>query len=183
MRNANPVEIFVVAEQFRSARRRLTVDSDDAPHGDAPLPAITCSAFATELYLKCLAACDHGRPLIGHDLRHLFNHLNRQTQAQIRKHFEPFLQDVKDHIHREWHLAGKMPDANVDFDYVLDASRKGFVLARYLHETGLPNEQGWIADGIMEAARSTILLANPDWAQARMTSPIVKRSNREYPRY
>jgi hypothetical protein len=65
------------------------------------------------------------------------------------------------------------PVSEVDFDFVLNASRKAFPLTRYIYEQGLRGGEGWLADGIMEAARKTILEAHPDWAHARQVSPPV----------
>jgi hypothetical protein len=64
----------------------------------------------------------------------------------------------------------------VDFDFVPNASRKAFPLSRYIYEKGLPGGEGWVADGILEAARKTILEEHPDWADSRQISPPVALS-------
>jgi hypothetical protein len=55
---SGPANIFTVAEQFWSARNRL--NSARSPR-DVRMAAITCSAFALELYLECLIALETGK--------------------------------------------------------------------------------------------------------------------------
>jgi hypothetical protein len=91
-------------------------------------------------------------------------------------YFAPYLPDVKEHVERQYLLGGQPPPPPlVDFDFVLNASRRAFPLARYIYESGLPGGQGWIADGIMEAVRKTILDAHTDWKDARVATPSVTR--------
>ena len=62
---------------------------------------------------------------------------------------------------------------DVDFDYVIDWSRKAFVRSRYIFDNGLYPSSGWIADAIGDCARRVILDAHPDWEGLRMASPEV----------
>lgn len=107
-----------------------------------------------------------------HDLVHLFNRLQKTTQQRIRKNFEPYLMAAGRMVSQSANDAG-YPVPEVDFDFVLNASRKAFPSTRYIYEHGLRGGEGWLADGIMEAARKTILEAHPDWAHARQVSPPV----------
>ena len=53
------------------------------------VPTVVMSAFALELYLKCLIAIGTGKkPPPGHNLRRLFNKLTDKMQAKIRGYFD-----------------------------------------------------------------------------------------------
>ena len=53
-------------------------------------------------------------------------------------------------------------------------TESAFPIARYLYE-GLPAEQGWVAEVIMEGARAVILKRFPHWKKARQTGPTIIR--------
>ena len=176
MAKHDPADIFVIAEQFRDASKFLILAREHGWQTDVAMPAVTCAAFAMELFLKCLLAMETGKVPEIHDLRHLFNRLGKLSQDKIRAYFAPYLPDVKEHVERQYLLGGQPPPPPlVDFDFVLNASRRAFPLARYIYESGLPGGQGWIADGIMEAVRKTILDAHTDWKDARVATPSVTR--------
>jgi hypothetical protein len=168
----NPRQIFVVADQYRNGSKWLILaESNGWPH-DVRMAGVTCASFALELFLKCLLAMEGKDVPDLHDLWHLFARLNKATQVKVRGNFEPYLMDAGRHIAASAKRAG-YPIPTVDFDFVLNASRKAFPLTRYIYEGGLPGGQGWVADGILEAARKTILDAHPDWVDARQISPEV----------
>jgi HEPN domain-containing protein len=176
MAKHDPADIFVIAEQFRNASKFLILAREHGWQTDVAMPAVTCAAFAMELFLKCLLAMETEKSHETHDLKHLFNRLSKSSQAKIRVYYGPYLPDVKEHVERQYLLAGQpQPPPLVDFDFVLDASRRAFPLARYIYERGLPGGQGWIADGIMEAVRKTVLEAHPDWKDAHVATPSVTR--------
>jgi hypothetical protein len=175
MSKYDPIHIFVHAEQFRNAERYLT----SAPKQGFPLPvdmAIpVCAAFALELYFKCLLAID-GNPLPReHDLKKLFNKLSPPRKTRIRCLSDPYMDDVKVWLKQEHERVGK-PTPNIDFNFILGASRKAFELARYLYETGLPQGRGWIADAITEGTRATILELHPEWERARSSIRVTTRT-------
>jgi hypothetical protein len=170
--NTDPADIFVVADQYRNAAKWIILAENRGWPPDVKMPGITCSAFALELYFKSLLAMEHSAIPESHDLLHLFNRLQKNTQQRVRKNFEPYLMTAGRMVSQSAQKAG-YPVPEVDFDFVLNASRKAFPSTRYIYEQGLRGGEGWLADGIMEAARATILQAHPDWAHARQVSPSV----------
>jgi HEPN domain-containing protein len=168
----DPGDIFVVAEQFRNASKLLNLGQTSFPF-DVRMAMMSCAAFALELYLKCLIAMETGKvPPAIHDLQKLFDHLHASTQMKIRRYFDDNSSVVKAFVEAQFAKHGvKAP--NIDFDYVLAASRDAFPLARYIYERGLPAEKGWIADVILEGARRTILDRFPDWRDSKQVSPAV----------
>ncbi len=176
MTKHDPADMFVVAEQYRNASKWLILAPGYGWPPDVAMPGITCAAFAMELFLKCLIASETGKVPETHDLRHLFNRVSKANQSKIRSYFAPYLPDVKRHVEQQHVMAGEPPPLPVvDFDFVLDASRRAFPMVRYIYEKGLPGGQGWLADGIMESIRKAILDAHPDWRHARQTSPSSTR--------
>ena len=178
----NPANIFVVAEQFRFADKmlHLMLDGELQYQGqrvpfDVSAPMVTCAAFALELYLKCLISMETGKaPPNRHECDYLFGLLHIDTQAAIRKYFHKEGGATIAFIESEFAKLGR-PAPKIDFDYVLHASRRSFPIARYLYE-GLPGEQGWVAEMIMEGARAVILKRFPRWKEARQKNPPVIRT-------
>jgi hypothetical protein len=168
----DPADIFVVAEQYRNGAKWLILSQTHGWPFDVRMAAVMCASFALELFFKCLLAMENKIAPDLHDLWQLFARLDKSTQAKIRGNFMPYLADTQRLIAAASECAG-YPAPTVDFDYVLNASRKAFPLLRYIYEKGLPGGQGWAAEGILEAARKTILETHPDWGHARQASPEV----------
>lgn len=178
----DPASIFIVAEQFRSADKmmHMILNGDLQFQGqtvsfDVSVPMVTCAAFALELYLKCLISMETGQaPPNKHEFDYLFKRLHADTQKAIREYFDRNSVDVVAFVKSEFAKAGK-PAPTVDFDYVLGVSTRAFPIARYLYE-GLPAEQGWLAEAIMEGTRAVILKRFPQWASGRQASPMIVRA-------
>ena len=68
--------VFKQAQRFHWSYDRLCVGTDDDIRQMAMIPAMVLSAFASELYLKCLHHIDGGKvPDRTHALQKLFNSL------------------------------------------------------------------------------------------------------------
>lgn len=169
----DPMHIFVAAEQFWKVAQQLHASTELIDVGMA-----TCanSAFALELYFKCLLA-DDGKTLPQtHDLRHLFNHMSRKTQLLLESNFQPHLAGAQRNITLMAKNAGLKIIPVVSFDYLLDISRNAFPNMRYFFESIGQWGEGWAADGIMRSARKTILDMHPTWETHRLVSPVVHKS-------
>jgi hypothetical protein len=141
-----------------------------------------CSAFALELYLKCLLAID-GNPIPPeHDLENLFNKLSHDHKERIKQLSEPLMDDVKLWLKEGFQKANK-PAPIVDFNFVLRASKNAFEATRYLYETGIREGTGWIADPIADGARERILELHPDWVRARTDIHVTTRTLPTVPRH
>lgn len=172
----DPAAIFVVAEQYYRAAEHLGNAKRAGYAFDVRMPAIVCSAFALELFLKCLLAMDTGICPELHDLRHLFNRLPNPRQQTIRDRFAPHLDQASEYIFDSAQKAAVFPLPLVTFDYVLDMSRNAFPISRYIYE-GLPGKSGWVAAGILDATRQTILSVHPEWARFEMSLGVEIRHN------
>jgi hypothetical protein len=112
-----------------------------------------------------------------HDLAKLFRLIGRRNRAIIRQYWRDNSANVRSYIEREYQISGR-PVPKVDFDFVLSASKDAFVVMRYIYESGIKTDTGWLADAIVEAARQAILDKHPDWERARQTSPLPEASFR-----
>lgn len=82
----NPILIFLQANGFSQAYNILSDQEHLPPTTMASIgyPQIVLSAFAIELYLKCLICIETGRaPPHGHHLKHLFDRLAPETRRRI----------------------------------------------------------------------------------------------------
>jgi hypothetical protein len=122
------------------------------------IPMAILSAFATEIYLKCLLLLETGSFQSGHDLRTLFDALDNQTKTEVRTRFDAHASSdglfEKLRRDRGW---------SMDFDWCLDSSRKAFNKFRYLYETPLELDEGCFVRLIMNALRETIVQRFPTW--------------------
>ena len=188
MPRARPLDIFIVAEQFRYAGKLATIIPPLVSTNPAAAPALAfarnlhmptasmvCAAFALELYFKCLIRM--GRKSFGreHDLAKLFRLVGRRNRVIIKRYWHDNSANVLAYIEREYQISDR-PVPKVDFDFVLSASKDAFVVMRYIYEPGLKPDTGWLADVIVEAARRTILDKHPDWERAHQTSPLPEAS-------
>jgi hypothetical protein len=182
-----PLDIFIVAEQFRFAGKLATL----VPHHpslkisqlafahDQNLPTATmvCAAFSLELYFKCLIRMEKKPYQMGHDLKKLFDVLGRHNKIKIKKYRDAnssiVISDVQDEF-----IANSSPIPKVDFGYCLSVSKDAFNLMRYIYERGIPPGAGWLGDVIVEGARQTILDRHPEWERKRQIEPQPRTSFR-----
>jgi hypothetical protein len=170
------INIFIVAEQFRFASKLATIIplTDLAFAGFLPVmptAAMTCSAFALEVYLKCLVRMERKPIKRGHGLIALFNQLGRRNQSSIKRYWRANSEPAREAVEEIYGRDGT-PAPKFDFNFVMTASDDAFVSLRYIYERGVDQAKGWLADAVVEGARQTILDKHPDWENARQTSPL-----------
>jgi hypothetical protein len=124
--------VFLFAEQYKHASNWLGQARRNGFEQEVRMPAVVCSAFALELFLKCLLILEHRKPR-GHDLRELFDSLSEDTRARIRNRFAPRLPEAQRMI-KEIAVAQGIAPPIVDFDGILDISKAAFVQTRYIYE-------------------------------------------------
>jgi hypothetical protein len=185
MPSARPLDIFIVAEQFRYAGKfAILVTTHMAPkypeltfagNLNNVTAAMVCSAFSLELYFKCLIRMGHKSFGWEHDLERLFAGIGRRNRAKIKRYWNANSDRVRSYIKRTFEDDGLTPP-RIDFDYVLSASKDAFVTMRYVYERGIETNKGWLADTIVEGARATILSIHPEWENARQKEPRPETS-------
>jgi HEPN domain-containing protein len=169
----DPKLIFVEAEQFHEASRLLgrfaTLHARHVGH-----PSIICSAYALELYLKCLIVISGKKPPTIHNLKKLFKIVRPEDQAEIREYFrtkEPEMTRFFVSANRDagWEMMPPKPD----FDQQLKASADAFYLMRYIYEDKKKPDHpiGYFAYPIEDGARAAILRLRPEWKGAKLPYP------------
>jgi HEPN domain-containing protein len=173
-----PLEIFLIAEQFYWSGILAARVIRDAAAGDQHLQRYThglpnmdsaanaSSAFALELYFKCLIRIGKKRPERSHNLVELFSKIAKRHQIAIRRYFNKNSSDVRKYLEREF--SGRAIPEPL-FDYVLTNSKDAFERMRYAYE-GHPPDTGWLASDILHGARGQILSMYPNWENARQAS-------------
>ncbi len=185
MPNVRPLDIFIVAEQFRFTGKLATL----IPHHpvfqirqlafardqNLPTAAMVCAAFSLELYFKCLIRI--GRKSFGreHDLVKLFALIGRRNRTKIKRYWNVNSDRVRSYVERTFEDDGSTPPT-VDFEYVLSASKDAFITMRYVYEKGIETNTGWLADTIVEGTRIAILDIHPEWENARQKEPHPETS-------
>jgi len=162
----SPRAIFSYAEAFAEATEKLQAQFRRQPSGtqahvaDAAhiAPTVTLDSFATELYLKCLYAIDHGMPSRGHKYQELFAALKPGMQQAVRYVYNDFLAN---HSVAEF-MRRNEPTFIAGLDECLRISNETFESMRYLYEGGHGQQFYWPL--LRLALRKTILSINPNWA-------------------
>src|SRR5882672_11098426 len=108
-----PLDIFIVAEQFRFAGKfailvpshmALRYPREFAWIGDLNnvTASMVCSAFALELYFKCLIRIGRKPYVAGHDLAKLFAAIGLRSQAKIRGYFVTHGTETIEYLERSY---------------------------------------------------------------------------------
>lgn len=167
---ADPDRLFLQAEAFHAASRKLLPERDATPEQFAPY--IANSVFALELYLKCLLMCVKGKYPQVHSAQALFFDLPEAEIERLRKlhrriyrlHFpasdafrEPGLRDD----------AGTYPverAADDRLDEILAGAKDAFHVARYFYErAGAASAVIPDVTVVTTVVRGRILELEPSW--------------------
>jgi hypothetical protein len=171
--NLDPFKIFEHASRFHESDHRLrnTVPRDRPDQ--LPLiahPAMMLSAFACELYLKCLLCIETGqRPPPTHNLKTLFRGLQPTTRRRLEDLWDqdirrPERRKVLDHIR----TLPRGAELKLDLPYVLDIGANSFLELRYFYEK---NETYFLLSNFPNLLRRVIIERFPSWGQAQSTPP------------
>jgi HEPN domain-containing protein len=164
-----PQSIFVHADGFLKAANYLNAPQPNGAPMD-PLcfaALVTNSAFASELYLKCLIQLDSGQQVIKeHNLRKLFAKLTPATQKDLESRFDLLL--AKQPAYDESKMTAEMRDAAskrpTTFRETLRSGADAFTEWRYLYENdGFSNPFGLFP--LPSLLRTVILERQPEWGQ------------------
>ncbi|MGY8705126.1 hypothetical protein RAD16_05205 [Bradyrhizobium sp. 18BD] len=161
----DPFKIYMNAERFRAADAILRSDANMKDYGPTiAAPSMVLSAFASELYLKCLFVIETGRsPPDTHDLRKLFTLLSDLVRNDIENSWDaynstPSRVSVFEAIERQTGRA--VPR---DLRWHLKAGGDGFTSLRYQHEERHQNVAFFLGDFHL-MVRDAVLFKRPSWA-------------------
>lgn len=136
----DPCKIFDHATHFHASDHRLqnTVPFDKPEQ--LPLvahPSMVLSAFASELYLKCLLCIETGLVPNTHNLKKLFDGLKPSTKSRLEALWDEHLkspQRKKIFDHLRTLPEGK--NLRPDLEHALDLGADSFIELRYIYENG-----------------------------------------------
>ncbi len=170
----DPKEVFLQALRFNQAWYLLAKAAMPSPHApgwrsleggtsaiDMPdfpptfIPALVCSVFSVELYLKAIL-CLESLPIPGtHDLEALFVALPPAWRDELRT---AYVAEIPKPGYAAIRESGNYPK---DIDSNLQVAAKAFVKWRYMFEgVDLP---GYWLDPVRNLLLKTIRLHKPDW--------------------
>jgi hypothetical protein len=115
-------------------------------------PLSVCSAFALELYLKCLIVIEGQAAPRTHDLAALFAQLSADAQADIKRRYNEYRAGLPDGF-----------PINHDIEDALKKSARAFEKLRYVYEGRLNEGDGWACHQVMVAVRDRIDSLHPGW--------------------
>jgi hypothetical protein len=90
-RSRDPFKIFMNAERFRQADLLLRSFDDPQIAVVVASPALILSAFASEVYLKCIVCLETGELAHGHHLRNLYRRIPKDrylTEIESWRHLQ-----------------------------------------------------------------------------------------------
>ena len=131
-KNLDARMIFNHAERFHWSNYRLRETTDAAVSKLILIPALVLSAFASELYLKCLHCIDSRKTPSGHSLESLFYALPEIRRKRIEVAWNEMMTDQEELLKvRDKKLGVKIPR---DLPTALSHADRAFEQLRYEYE-------------------------------------------------
>jgi hypothetical protein len=163
-----PVDIFMQAEGVLQACGILSEDRvKDNPHlaGSVGYSIIILSAFASELYFKCLICMETGKVPHGHHLKHLFDKQSSATQTKIEKLWNDLVVPMRDSYWTQVETAVAGKKIPRDLRGALTTGNQAFEKVRYIYE-GSAGITFFLGD-LPNILRHIILEIKPEWGRLR----------------
>ena len=157
-----PAEIFVHAQGFFHAQHTLiaNVELPGTPQSlKLAIPALVLSAFASELFLKCLIAIEtNTNPRNGHDLYALFEQLSPPTRQRITQMWDSYAARSKNNWDRLEKATGRKQVR--DLQDALALGRRSFQAMRYIYEKP---QFSFNLDNLPQMLERMVLELRPEW--------------------
>jgi HEPN domain-containing protein len=162
----DPLMTFAQAERFLKADAHLRCSNQDI-RVQTVVPSVVLSAFASELYLKCLICLSGGRPGVTHRLDKLFDNLKQVKPAaatrvnQLWDQIESREENVALQALVRQHTGHTGP---ADLAAALAESASAFEKLRYINEVPIEMSNFSLIH-LPQALRSVALEEKPEWAK------------------
>lgn len=164
-------DIFTGGESFLYACGVLNARAKQDPHIVQAVMAVN-SAFALELFLKCLQTLDSGDYSRRHDLDQLYYELPKPTQEEIRRRLDEVQASTK---YGPFYAGLRSDGYKTDLDSLLEMGRKAFEHFRYAFDPEIVAQKArWALDDFMFIVRDLILERHPEWTPKGYPSPRSK---------
>lgn len=158
---------FMHARRFARADEYMRREKDENIMNVIGLTTIVLSAFASELYLKCLHVIENGTAPRGHNLKNLYRNLSGKTRRGIVKRWDAYMPSQESVIKVVEDAAeAKVPR---DFETLLSMGGRAFEEMRY------PSEHyatGFFLSDLPRVLETLILdEIRPEWRGIRHAPP------------
>jgi hypothetical protein len=164
----DPLEIYMNAESYRLAYITLRITGDKDPNFMTAVatPHMVLSAFATELYFKCLLCLEGSKVMPTHNLKALFRELAPQTRTRVEQLWKRHAVGLEE----MWRMIEQTTNTPVPRDFVtlLAMSSNAFQKLRYVHEDA---SGSFFVGDLPPILRTIILDRRPLWATLRHAPP------------
>jgi len=171
----DPHEIFLHAYHFHECDHRLRKGPSSKDIDEVAIiahPSMVLSAFASELYLKCLVCVETGNVPRGHDLKGLFLGLDSSTKKRLEDLWNESLR--RPERQRELDCIRGLPGGDqlqTDLPNAIGISSKAFEELRYLYET---KSSKFLLGDFPDMLHKVILERFPDWGFVTPTKNVVR---------
>jgi len=158
----DPFKIFMNAERFRQAD--LLLRSVQDPHLSVAVgpPALILSAFASEVYLKCIICIETGELAHGHHLKNLYRRIGPRTRSAIEGAWDEYVSSpLKQRLYAALSSMNGSP-IPMDLDWTLSEGSSAFTSLRYLHEVEDSKTKFLLGD-FPNILREVIIRIKPEW--------------------
>jgi hypothetical protein len=155
----HPLRIFMNAERFRQADLLLRSFDDQQIAVAVASPALILSAFASEIYLKCIICLETGELAHGHHLKNLFRQIGPCTRRAIQQRWDAY---VSSPLKQRLYAKNGSP-VPVDLDWTLSEGSSAFTFLRYIHEVDNLKTKFLLGD-FPNILRDVIIQMRPQWA-------------------
>jgi hypothetical protein len=157
--------IYVQAKGFHRAADSLAFGLDKDPFRATAV--VTNSAFASELYLKCLIILETGQLIKNqHDLRKLFLKLHEDTQKAIERNFDQEMAKAPEISEAaKVRTGGRKPPRTLR--EALTQGGDAFIKWRYLYED--ESLEFFALFPLPKFLEQTILTRKPEWRDFQLT--------------
>lgn len=162
--NIDATRIFDSAEAFFHAVYSLKDSAERGNPNILQMVVAVNSAFALELYLKCLIAIERGSFAWGHDLRELYYQLSSEARSDIEMQHRK-LENTSDVF-----ALARARGVETDVASLLNLGRNAFELFRYAFEDGA-EDAIWGLDGVTLLVRKRILERHLDMPSCENVCP------------
>lgn len=160
----DPFKIFMNAERFRIADRLLRSDQHRDLLVTVASPSMVLSAFASELYFKCIIAMEtKGKPTPqSHDLEALFKMLSLASRKRLEQLWNIAEANPQVARMRAALLATTGDTIPTDLAWSLKNGRSAFIRLRYVHEDDGMGTSFMLTD-LPEMLRQVVVEMQPVW--------------------
>jgi Family of unknown function (DUF5677) len=171
----DPHEIFLHAYHFHESDHRLRKGPSTKDIDEVMLiahPSMVLSAFASELYLKCLLCVETGKVPKEHHLKSLFLRLDLSTRKRLQDLWNESLK--RPERQRELDCIRGLPEGDQlqpDLLNVLGLCSNAFEELRYLYET---KGSYFLLHNFPDMLHTVILERFPDWGFVTPTKNVVR---------